>query len=35
MMAAEWILFGLVSFFHDVFTAIWIGGLIVSALAHP
>jgi putative copper export protein len=29
-MTAKLIVFVLVSFFHDVFTAIWIGGLIVS-----
>ncbi len=33
MMEAEWLLFGLVSFSHDVFTAIWMGGLIVTALS--
>lgn len=32
-MTAKIIIFALVSFFHDLFTAIWIGGLIVTALA--
>lgn len=32
-MTAKLIVFALVSFFHDLFTAIWIGGLIVTFLA--
>ena len=32
-MTAKIIVFALVSFFHDLFTAIWMGGLIVTALA--
>jgi putative copper export protein len=32
-MAAKTIVFALVSFFHDLFTAIWMGGLIVTAIA--
>ncbi len=32
-MTPQTIVFALVSFFHDLFTAIWMGGLIVSALA--
>lgn len=31
-MTAKLIVFALVSFFHDLFTAIWIGGLIVTGL---
>jgi len=33
-MAAKLIVFALVSFFHDLFTAIWIGGLIVTAFTY-
>ena len=32
-MTPQIIVFALVSFFHDLFTAIWMGGLIVSVLA--
>ena len=32
-MTPQMIVFGLVSFFHDLFTAIWMGGLLVSVLA--
>ncbi len=32
-MTGEIIVFALVSFFHNLFTAIWMGGLIVTALA--
>ncbi len=32
-MTAKIIVFALVSFFHNLFTAIWMGGLIVTALA--
>ena len=32
-MTPQMIVFGLVSFFHDLFTVIWIGGLLVSVLA--
>lgn len=33
-MTAKIIVFALVSFFHDLFTAIWMGGLIVTVLAY-
>jgi putative copper export protein len=32
-MAGKLIVFTLVSFFHDLFTAMWMGGLIVTVLA--
>ncbi|MDL1910471.1 hypothetical protein FBQ81_07225 [Chloroflexi bacterium CFX6] len=32
-MTAKIIVFALVSFFHDLFTAVWMGGLIVTALS--
>lgn len=32
-MTAKIIVFALVSFFHDLFTAIWVGGLIVTAIS--
>jgi putative copper export protein len=32
-MTPQVFVFALVTFFHDLFTAIWMGGLIVSALA--
>ncbi|NOH04571.1 MAG: hypothetical protein HND47_22695 [Chloroflexi bacterium] len=32
-MTAKFIVFALVSFFHDLFTAVWMGGLIVTALS--
>lgn len=32
-MTPQMFVFALVSFFHDLFTAIWMGGLIVSTLA--
>ncbi|MEW6285650.1 MAG: hypothetical protein AB1509_05445 [Chloroflexota bacterium] len=33
-MTAKVIVFALVSFFHDLFTAIWMGGLLVTVLAY-
>ncbi len=33
-MSSKLILFGLVSFLHDLFTVIWMGGLIVTVLAY-
>ena len=32
-MPTKFVVFALVSFLHDLFTAIWMGGLIVTALA--
>ncbi|MBN1304395.1 MAG: hypothetical protein JXA13_08165 [Anaerolineales bacterium] len=32
-MTPQMVVFALVSFFHDLFTAIWMGGLLVSVLA--
>jgi uncharacterized membrane protein len=31
-MTSQTIVFALVSFFHDLFTAVWMGGLIVTAM---
>jgi len=33
-MTPQTIVFALVSFFHDLFTAIWMGGLLVTVLAY-
>ena len=33
-MTQQIIVFALVSFFHDLFTAIWMGGLLVTVLAY-
>ena len=33
-MTPQTIVFSLVSFFHDLFTAIWMGGLLVTVLAY-
>ena len=33
MMPTKTIVFGLVTFLHDLFTAVWIGGLITLGLS--
>jgi len=33
-MTPQMIVFALVSFFHDLFSAIWMGGLLVTVLAY-
>jgi putative copper export protein len=32
-MAGEWIIFGLIKSLHDLLTAVWVGGIIVTAAA--